>query len=182
MRAILGVFVTALVVAGCGGAAPSQAPAAPSAAPSAAASPSAAAPSASGGLGGVVQYKMDGAAATTSVDLVADGATLTGTAVTQFRSGTHTVKLGCGSKNGDAWAVGGTVEAATVPGEPVGAWSAVIVFDGSPQRIGIWLSDDPSVASDCTTWLKGTDFSTLPTDLFNMVESGTLVPPPGLAP
>lgn len=176
MRSILGVFVIAVVVVGCAGAAGSPAPAV--SAPAASASPSVAAASPSGGLGGTVQYKMDGAAATTSVDLVADGATVSGTAVTQFREGTHTVRVGCATKTGDTWALGGTTEKSTVPGESAGAWSGVIVKDGSPQRIAIWLSDDPSKASDCEAWLASTDFADIGLENFNVVESGALVPPP----
>ena len=100
-------------------------------------------PSASGALGGVVQYQLDGAPATTEVDVVADGASVSGTAVTALREGTHTVRLGCASRNGDTWALGGTTEQTTVPGERAGDWSAVIVKDGSPQQIGIWLSAAP---------------------------------------
>jgi hypothetical protein len=175
MRTIFGVFVMAVVVAGSARATSSAAPAASPAAPSA--SPSAAAASASGGLGGTVQYQVDGAAATTEVDVVADGASVSGTAVTTFREGTHTVKLGCATRNGDTWALGGTTEQTTVPGERAGDWSAVIVKDGSPQGIAIWLSDDPSKASDCEAWLASTDFASIGAENFNAVESGTLVAP-----
>jgi hypothetical protein len=174
MRTIFGVFVMVVVVAGCAGATSSAAPAASPAAPSASPSPAA---SPSGGLGGTVQYQVDGAAATTEVDVVADGASVSGTAVTTFREGTHTVRLACASRNGDTWALGGTTEQTTVPGERAGDWSAVIVKDGSPQGIAIWLSDDPSKASDCNAWLATTDFATIGAENFNAVESGTLVPP-----
>ena len=157
MRTILGVLVSALLVVGCAGATGSAAPSASAPAPSAPAlaSPSlaqatastsapAATPSPSGGFGGTVEYKVDGAAATTTVDAVADGATVSGTAVTTFRAGTHTVKLGCASSKDDgSWVLGGTVEKTTVHGESAGAWSAVIVKGGTPQRIGIWLSASP---------------------------------------
>ena len=170
MRTILGVLVSALLAAGCAGATGS-----------AAATPGAS-PSSSGPFGGTVQYKHDGSAATTKVDVVADGATVSGTAVTTFGGATHTVRLGCASQSGDTWALGGKIEDTTVPGERAGGWSAVIVKDGPPQQIGIWLSDDPSSASDCGAWLAATDFATIGTENFNPVESGALVPPPGLAP
>ena len=189
MRTILGVLVSTLLVAGCAGATGSAAPAASAPAQStpASVSPSstqgsASTPSASGAFGGTVQYQADGAAATTEVNLVADGATVSGTAVTRFREGTHTVRVGCAAQNGDTWALGGTTEQTTVPGERAGDWSAVIVKDGSPQLIGIWLSDDPSKASDCEAWLATTDFATIGAENFNAVESGALVPPPDLAP
>ena len=175
-RRALAVALAALllpIVAGCA-AAPSAAPtqgsaSAPAPVASATASPSAA-------FGGSVDYQIDGAPATTEVDVVADGASLSGTAVTTFRAGTHTVKLACATRSGDTWALGGTVEQSTVPGEPVGAWSAVIVKDGSPQQIGIWLSEDASAAKDCKAWLASFDPAGLPGSL-NPVESGALVPP-----
>jgi hypothetical protein len=170
MRTIFGILVSALLAIGCAGATGSAAPAA-----------SVATPSSSGALGGIVKYQHDGAPATTQVDVVADGATVSGTAVTTFREGTHTVQLGCASRNGDTWALGGTTQQTTVPGERAGDWSAVIVKDGSPQRIGIWLSAPPSEGSDCKAFLAATDFATISLDNFNPVESGALVPPPDSA-
>lgn len=163
MRTILGVLVSAFLVAGCAGATGSAAPSAD--------------PSPSEAIGGSVKFQLDGAPATTEVDAVADGASLSGTAVTSFRAGTHTVKLGCATRNGDTWALGGTVEQTTIPGETAGAWSAVIVKDGPPQQIGIWLSGDPSNASDCQGWLASTDFTNIGPENFYRVESGALVPP-----
>jgi len=191
MRTILGALMGALLVAGCAGATGSAAPAAsvpaqstpPSVSPSTPASASVgASPSSSGAIGGIVHYQSDGAAATTEVKIDGDGSTVSGTAVTTFRSGTHTVRLGCVTRNGDTWALGGTTEKTTVPGERAGDWSGVIVKEGSPQRIGIWLSDDPSKASDCEAWLASTDFASIGPENFDAVESGTLVPPPDLAP
>ena len=134
-------------------------------------------PGPSGAFGGTVQYQSDGAPATTEVNLVVDGATVSGTAVTTLGGGTHTVRLGCASRSGDTWALAGKTETTTVPGERAGDWSAVIVKDGSPQRIGIWLSDDPSKASDCEAWLASIDFASIGPENFNPVESGALVPP-----
>ena len=187
MRTILGALMGALLIAGCAGATGSAAPAASAPAPSAQASvdasPSAsvslgASPSSSGAIGGIVHYQSDGAPATTEVSIDAGGSTVSGTAVTTFRAGTHTVRLGCVTQSGDTWALGGTTEKTTVPGERAGDWSAIIVKDGSPQRIGIWLSDDPSKASDCEAWLASTDFANIGPENFNAVESGALVPPP----
>lgn len=179
MRTIVGVVVGALLVTGCasstGGAAPAAS--APASAPTVGASASA-----GGAPGGTVAFQSDGAPATTQVDVSAEGATVSGTAVTTFGKGTHTVQLGCAARNADTWALGGTVEKTTLPGESAGGWSAVIVKEGSPQRIAIWLSDDPSAAPDCKAWLAKTDFATIGDENFTAVESGTLVPPPGLAP
>lgn len=194
MRTILGVLVSALLVAGCAGATGTAAPAVSAPAPSTAASVSpsptqatastpasvaslGASPGSSGAIGGTVQYQVDGGPATTEVNLVADGATVSGTAVTTFGGGTHTVRLGCATRSGDTWALGGKTEQTTMHGERAGDWSAVIVKDGSPQRIGIWLSDDPSKASDCAAWLATTDFANIGPENFNPVESGALVPP-----
>ena len=192
MRTMVGVLIGTLLIAGCAGATGSAAPAASAPAPSSAASASAspaasvatpaATSSASGGLGGTVQFQSDGAPATTEVNVVVDGATVSGTAVTTFSKGTHTVRLGCASRDGDTWALGGTTEATTLSGERAGDWSAVIVKDGSPQQIAIWLSDDPSKASDCAAWLATTDFASIGLENFTPVESGALVPPPDLAP
>lgn len=135
-----------------------------------------------GAFGGTVEYKHDGLSATTEVDGVATDGTVSGTAVSTIYQGVHTVRLACASQNGTTWALGGTVEATTISTEPVGAWSAVIVKEGSPQQVGIWLSDDPSTASDCDSWLGVIDISTIDADQFAPVESGELVPPPGLTP
>lgn len=139
-------------------------------------------PSPTGALGGIVHYQLDGAPATTEIDAVADSASVSGTAVTTFRAGTHTVRLGCATQNGDTWALGGTTEQTTVAGERAGDWSAVIVKNGPPQQIGIWLGDDPSKASDCEAWLASTDFANIGAENFSAVESGSLVPPPVSAP
>jgi hypothetical protein len=124
-----------------------------------------------------VQYRHDGAPAKTEVNIVADGVTVSGTAVTTLGRATHTVRLECAAKSGDTWALGGKTEQTTVPGERAGDWSAVIVREGSPQLIGIWLSDDPSTAGDCEAWLALTDFATIGAENLNPVESGALVPP-----
>ena len=156
------------IVAGC---AASTQGSASAPAPAASASPS-------GAFGGSVSYKSDGAPATTKVDAVASGVSVSGTAVSEFANGTHTVGLECAARDGDTWALGGTVAETTVPGEKAGYWSAVIVKDGSPQHIGIWLSDDKSEGIDCDGWLAAIDFSTIGIENFNPVESGALVPPP----
>ena len=65
-------------------------------------------------VGGTVNYQFDGAPATTEVDAVADGASVSGTAVTTFGGGTHTVRLMCAGDYGDVWAFGGTTEQTTV--------------------------------------------------------------------
>ena len=143
---------------------------APSAEPAASPSPSP--------VGGTVEYRMDGRATTTDVDAVADGAGVSGTAVTTSSRGTHTVRLECAVGDGDTWIVGGTVEETTLPGERAGGWSAVIVREGSPQQIGIWLSVDLSCEQ-----LKSepAGFSDIGPENFVPVESGELVPPPDLA-
>jgi hypothetical protein len=168
MRSILGVLVSALIVVGCAGSTPSAAPAASAPAASA---------SGTGAFGGAVQFKYDGQPSTTTVDAVADGTSLSGTAVTQIGKGTHTVQLGCAAHSGDMWAVAGKTEKSDVEGGRAGDWSAVIVKAGSPAKIGIWVSDPPSTASDCKAWLKGIDFGTLDDGLFDAVESGTLTAP-----
>lgn len=170
---VLGSVIAALgTVTGCAAAIQTSASVP---APVASASPS-------GAFGGSVHYKRDGATATTEVDAVASGASVSGTAVSELGSGTHTVKLACAGRNGDWWAVAGTTEQTTVPGERAGDWSAVIVKDGSPQHIGIWLSDDKQAGSDCDAWLTSIDFSTIGLENFDQVESGSLVPPSDPAP
>lgn len=134
-------------------------------------------------LDGIVHYQSDGADATTEVDAVADGASVSGTALTTFTvRGTHTVRLECAARDGDTWALGGTTEQTTLPGERAGDWSAVIVKDGSPQRIGIWLSDPKSEGTDCDGWLAAIDLAGIGAENFEPVESGALVPPPDLTP
>jgi hypothetical protein len=133
-------------------------------------------------IGGIVQYQLDGAAATTEVEAVADGASVTGTAVTTRIATAHTVRLECAARDGDTWAFGGTIEKTTVSGEAAGGWSAVIVKDGSPQRIAIWLSDHKSAGSDCDGWLASIDLADIGAENFQPVESGALVSPPDPAP
>jgi hypothetical protein len=138
------------------------------------------APSPSGAFGGTVNYELDGAPATTVIDGVADGASLSGTAVTTFAAaGTHTVRLVCAAQDDGGWVLGGTIDKTTVPGAFVGAWSAVIVRNGSPQQIGIWLSAPPSEASDCDAWVASIKPAEIDPSNLSPVESGTLVPPPG---
>jgi hypothetical protein len=128
-----------------------------------------------------VEYRLDGSAATTEINAVADGASVSGAAVTTFREGIHTVRLGCATQGGGTWVVGGTVETTTVHGESAGAWSAVIVKDGSPQQIAVWLSADPADATDCEAWLASINPAEFEPGTFNAVESGALVPPPASA-
>ena len=165
MRTILGVLVIAGLVVGCGGSGATTAPSA------------SAAPSTSGVIGGTVTFALDGRPATTVVNAVAEASGLSGTAVTTFRNGTHTVDLECAAVAEGGWVVGGTVQETTVPGEPVGAWSAVIVRDGSPQSIGIWLSAGPEAGDSCEEFLSSFDPAGLDAENFSPIESGELVPP-----
>ena len=136
------------------------------------------------GAGGIRRHRaacqMDGAAATTEVDAIATGASVSGTAVTTVRGGTHTVRLACTARDGDTWVLAGTTEQSTVQGEPVGTWSAVFVKEGSPQQIGIWFSGD---ARPAVTAMASWQRTISPTsDLrFKPIASGALVPPPDLA-
>jgi hypothetical protein len=165
MRTILGVLVMAAVVVGCGSAASTPAPATPGASPSP-----------SGAFGGTVTHGPH--RATTTIDAVANGASVSGTAITTVPEGTHTVRLGCVAQDEGGWVLGGTTEKSTIPGEPVGTWSAVIVKAGTPQQIGIWLSADPSDASDCAAWVASIKAADIPPEEFSPVDSGSLVPPP----
>jgi hypothetical protein len=165
MRPILGVLVIAVILVGCGGAAATQPPA-PSVQPSSSAT-----------FGGSVTFQYEGAPATTKVDAVADGGSLSGTAVTTFRNGTHSVKVQCAAHDAGGWLVAGTVETTTVPGETAGAWSAVIVRDGSPKKIGIWLSGGPEMGDTCDAFAAAVDPATIEVSHFSPIESGELVPP-----
>lgn len=145
------------------------------------------APSASPGtpgtpVGGTIEYTLDGLPTTTAVDAVADGASVSGTAVTTSAAGSHTVQVECAVRDGDTWAFGGTTDETTIIGEQAGAWSAVVVKDGSPQRVGIWLSDDKVAGVDCAGWLGPLGIANIDAENFTPVESGELVPPPDLAP
>ncbi len=174
-RLVVCTSIALTFLVGCTAAAPSAAPTQGTA--STPAPVASATPSPSGAFGGSVHYQMDGASATTEVDAVASGASVSGTAVSALGTGTHTVQLACASRNGDTWALAGKTEQTTVPGERAGDWSAVIVKDGSPQHIGIWLSADPEDGSDCNAFLTSIDLSTIGLENFNPVESGALVPP-----
>lgn len=198
-RLVVCTSIAVSFLAGCTGAAPSVAPAqgtASTSAPVATLGPSQgpvrsvaasaastqAPPSPAGAFGGMVRYQLDGASATTEIDAVADRESVSGTAVTAFGEGTHTVRLGCATQNGDVWVLGGKTEKSTVHGEEPGTWSAVIVKDGSPQQIAIWLSADFSAGSDCESFLASFDAAELDPGTFSPVESGLLVPPADPAP
>jgi len=166
--ALLAVLVGGAVFMG-GGTPPPTPPPAASPAP------------ASAGFGGTVHYLLDGTPATTEVDATATGAVVSGTAVTTFGGGTHTVRIACAARDGDTWAVAGTIEQTTVRDAPIGDWSAVIVKDGSPQPIAIWFSDDVRTGIDCNGWLGSNDLATFGPENFRQLESGALTPPPDLA-
>ena len=174
--ASLGIGVAAVVVAlvigirVLGPSTPGGVGAAPSVGPTASPTPTP--------LGGTVRFKSDGVAMTTVVNAVADGTNVTGTAVSTSTLGTHTVRLECAARQGDRWAFVGTTEQTTFPGEATGAWSAVVVEDGTPQKIGIVLSIDKAVGDDCYT--KWRDISMADMGISNPVESGELVPPSDL--
>lgn len=133
-------------------------------------------------VGGTVEYQADGASASTVVDAVADGTTVSGTAVTTMASGIHTVGLECAAQAGDTWAFAGTTERTTIASEQAGDWSAVVVRGSSPQHIGIWLSDDKPEGDTCDAWLESIDLDDIDAENFQPVESGELIPPPDLAP
>jgi hypothetical protein len=104
---------------------------------------------------------------------------VSGTAVTTLVSGTHTVGLECAADHGDTWAFAGTIERTTVPGERAGYWSVINVKDGSPQQIAIVWSVDKTPGEDCGAFLG--NFAGWDRSALSPVESGALVPPPGLA-
>jgi len=133
-------------------------------------------PSPTGAFGGTVHFKDNATPVTTEIDAVARGATVTGTAVSTFSRGIHTVRLGCVARDGDTWAVAGTVEQSTLPGETPGFWSVVAVKDGSPQRILLWLSGDTALG-DCPGFLASLDIAHLGPENFVPVDSGAFVAP-----
>ena len=179
--AIVGYNLLPAGSTGTGGPAATPAPtASPTPTPAPTASPTRTRPP--GAFGGTVSYQSDGAPATTEIDAVADGAGVSGTAVSTSRSGTHSVRLACAAKSRDTWAVAGRVEHSTVPGEVAGPWSSVTVKDGPPQQITIWLSAGDYAGSDCAGFLASFDFANLGAENFSSVESGRLVPPPNRAP
>ena len=141
-------------------------------------------PSQTGAFGGTVHFLGDNAVpAKTVVDAVSSGATVTGTAITTSRAGIHKIRLGCAARDGDSWALGGTVEESTLAGEIPGPWSRIVVKDGPPQQISMWLSTDAAPAGiDCAAFLATFSFADLGPENFATVESGELVPPPDLAP
>src|SRR4029453_2067015 len=79
MRTTLGVLVGTLLIAGCAG---TTGTAAPASAPASAAT--VATPSPSGAFGGMAHFTMDGKPATTTVDLVVDGTSVSGPPVTDI--------------------------------------------------------------------------------------------------
>jgi hypothetical protein len=165
VRTIIGVFVIAGLVVGCGGTSASPVPSA------------SVAPSSGGTFGGTVTFQVDGAPATTVVDGVGDASGASGTAVTTFGSGRHTVRVECAADDDGGWLLAGTVVETTVPGESAGAWSAVIVRDGSPPQIGIWLSADAEAGATCEDFASSVEPATIDASNFSPIESGELVPP-----
>jgi hypothetical protein len=138
-------------------------------------------PRPTGQFGGTVHFMDTGAPVTTEIDAVASGKTVTGTAVSTFPQGIHTVRLKCVARDGDTWAVAGTVEQSTLPGETPGFWSVVAFKDGSPPQILLWLSGDTALG-DCPRFLASFDFAHLGPGNFASVDSGAFVPPPDPAP
>lgn len=133
-------------------------------------------------FGGTVTFQLDGAPVTTVVEAVLDGTKVSGTAISTFVGATHTVGLECGTRQGDHWAVGGTIEDSSVLGEQAGRWSAVFVREGSPQQVAVWLSDEKKDGSTCLGWLGALDLASIdPTEL-RTVTSGTLVALPDVTP
>ena len=130
-------------------------------------------------IGGTVKFKSDGVATTTVVDAIADGTSVSGTAVTTSAAGTHTVRLECAARQDDRWAFVGTVEQSTFPDEGTGAWSAVVVEDGTPQKIGIVFGIEKLATDRCA--VKWNDISMADMDVSNPIESGEMVPPAALA-
>ena len=140
-------------------------------------------PSLTGAFGGTAEWRDNGVAVMTEVDAVASGAIVTGTAVHTFRAGTHTVRLNCVAREGDSWALAGTVEKSTLPGEKPGFWSRVVVNGWlAGSRISIWLSADAPADIDCPGFMATFPFADLGPENFVTVESGELVPPPDTAP
>lgn len=147
---------------------------APTVAPTAAPSPQP--------FGGTVTYELDGGPVTTAVEAVVDGPSVSGTAVSTFVGATHTVGVECAARQGDHWAVGGTIEDSSVLGEIAGLWSAVFVKDGAPMQVGVWLSDAKADGSTCAGWLGSLDLESIDPANLQPVTSGTLVGPPEMAP
>lgn len=131
-------------------------------------------------IGGTVEFQLDGVPVTTVVTAIADGSSVSGTAVSTSAFGTHTVRLECAARQGDRWAFAGTTEQTTVPDERVGDWSAIVVKDGTPQQIGIVFSIQKAEGDFC--YARWASMAMADMDVSNPVESGELEPPPDLAP
>ena len=126
-------------------------------------------------IGGKVEYQIDGAAATTEVTAVADGASVSGTAVTKFGGGTHTVRLACAA---------GTAIPGPSPARPSRPRSQASVPATGRRSSSRTARPSTSGSGSPTTSRRVATVTTcwklpLPDpSAFSPVESGALVPPP----
>ena len=105
-------------------------------------------PSGANPISGRVTFPLGDQSATVDVDASAIDSSLTGTATVAVGPGRFTIGLECSRMFDDTtWILGGEVIQSTSEGQAVGARSAVIARDGSPQQVILWFEDPSSPAA-----------------------------------
>ena len=126
--------------------------------------PGVGAPSVDQPITGDVTFFLGGADVDLTVDAIANGTSLEGTARAAQGDGgpdptTADVRLEClDQRADDTWLLGGTIEASTE--WRVGSRAAVIVRDGDPQAFDFWIQGDDPDAASCAAFL-----ATIPDDV-----------------
>jgi hypothetical protein len=108
-----------------------------------------------------VIFTLGGDAMDLTLDATGNGSSISGRAKVSFGDFQEvpeledhfTISLQCGRMfDSTTWMLAGVVDTSTHVGLKVGTRSAVIVRDGSPQEIGLWI-EEPPVATDCPSFV-----------------------------
>ena len=113
-------------------------------------------PSAADPISGLVTFPLGDESATVDVAASAIDSSLTGTATVAVGPGRFTIGLECSRMFDDTtWILGGDIVQSTSEGQAVGARSAVIVRDASPQQVILWFEDPASPAgAGCAAFIN----------------------------
>ena len=112
------------------------------------------APGPGGPIAGQVTFSLGDSQLDLDVDAVADGSSLTGTAVATNPGSMVEIGFECvGMLDDTTWLLGGSVEAANEGGVPIGDRAAVVVRDGEIQQLVLWFEESSATTTDCPTFL-----------------------------
>lgn len=139
-------------------------------------------PSTANPISGRVTFPLGDQSATVDVDASAIDSLLTGTATVAVGPGRFTIGLECFRMFDDTtWVLGGEIIQSTSEGQAVGARSAVIVRDGSPQQAILWFEDPSSPAgAGCAAFVNAIPDEEVVNGGFVPVEDGEISLPASL--